>query len=105
LISQTNESRAVSRRVNVIDGPSSGTVSSAQACDVRRPQEDLPLDTHCDAHAAADAERREPLLDVALLHLVEQRHEHPRPGSADRMSDRDGAAVDVDFGGIPTEIL
>ena len=33
----------------------------------------LPLQTHRHAHAAADAQRRQALLRVALLHLVQQR--------------------------------
>src|SRR5262249_32170274 len=65
----------------------------------------LALYAHRDAHAAADAERREALLGVALLHFVEQRHQHPSAGSADRMADRDRAAVDVDLRGVPAEVL
>jgi hypothetical protein len=30
------------------------------------------LDAHCDTHAAADAQRREAFLGVALLHLVQE---------------------------------
>src|ERR1041384_8437543 len=63
------------------------------------------LDTHGDAHAAADAERREPLLGIALLHFMQQGHEHARARCADRVTDRNGAAVDVDLGGIPAEVL
>src|SRR5262245_30705917 len=62
-------------------------------------------DAHGDAHAAADAQRRQALLGVALLHLVEQRHENARPRRADRMAERDGAAIDVDLRRIPAEIL
>src|ERR1700733_13547110 len=65
----------------------------------------LPLDAHGDAHAAADAERGKALLGVALLHLVQQRHQHARPGGTDRMADRDRAAIDVDLGEIPAEVL
>src|SRR6185437_6915520 len=65
----------------------------------------LPLHAHGNAHAAADAERCEALLGVALLHLVEQRRQDARAGCADRMADGDGAAIDVDLGGIPGEIL
>src|ERR1043166_36352 len=63
------------------------------------------LDTHGDAHAAADAERREPLLGIALLHFMQQGHEHARARCADRVTDRNGAAVDVDLGGISAEVL
>src|SRR5215208_2033462 len=65
----------------------------------------LPLHAHGDAHAAADAERGEALLGVALLHLEQKRGEHARAGCADRMPERNGAAVDVDLGGIPAEVL
>ena len=63
------------------------------------------LHAHRNAHAAADAQRGEALLGVAPLHLVEQRHQHARAGRADRMADRDRAAVDVDLVGVPAEIL
>src|SRR5437879_5988301 len=63
------------------------------------------LDAHGDAHAAADAERGQALLRAALLHLVEQGHQHARTRRADRMAERDGAAIDVDLGRIPAEIL
>src|SRR5690349_13248932 len=55
------------------------------------------LDAHGNAHAAADAQGREALLGIALLHLVQQGHEHARAGCTDRVTDRDGAAVDVDL--------
>src|SRR5580692_5767124 len=60
---------------------------------------------HCDAHAAADAQRGEALLYIALLHLVQQRHQHAGARRADRMAERDRAAVDVDLRGIPAEVL
>src|SRR6476646_11569834 len=65
----------------------------------------LAFDAHCNTHAAADAERGEALLGIALLHLVEQRHQYAGTGSADGMADRDRAAIDVDLGGIPAQIL
>ena len=58
-----------------------------------------------DAHAAADAERGEALLGVAALHFVQQRRQHARARSADRMADRDRAAVDVDDRRIPAQVL
>src|ERR1700683_1644883 len=65
----------------------------------------LPFHAHGDAHAAADAERGQTLLGVALLHFVEQRHQDAGTGGADRMPDGDGAAVDVDLLGIPGEVF
>src|SRR5262249_47795061 len=65
----------------------------------------LALDAQGDAHAAADAQRREAFFGVAFLHFVQQGHEHARAGGADRMTDRNRAAVDVDLGGIPAEVL
>src|SRR5450432_3429868 len=65
----------------------------------------LPLDAHCDAHAAADAERGKALLGIAPLHLVQKRHQHTRAGSPDRMAERDRAAIDIDLRGVPAEVL
>src|ERR687897_182372 len=62
------------------------------------------FDAHGDAHAAADAQGREPLLGVAPAHLVEKRHEHPRAGCSDRVADRDGAAIDVHDRRIPGHV-
>ncbi len=63
------------------------------------------LDAHRNAHAAADAKRGEALLGVALLHLIDQRGEDARARGADRVADRDRAAVDVDLVGVPAELL
>src|SRR5262249_18071303 len=52
-----------------------------------------------------DAQGGEALFGIALLHLVEQRHQDASAGRADRMPDRDRAAVDVNFIGVPAEIL
>src|SRR3546814_7337390 len=57
----------------------------------------VALDAHGAAHAAADAERGERLLRVAALHLVKEGHEDAGARGADRMAERDGAAVDVDL--------
>src|SRR5512147_3346042 len=59
----------------------------------------LSLSLHCkgDAHAATDAKRRESLLRVASLHFVQQRDQHAAARSADRVTERDGTAVDVDL--------
>src|SRR5438067_2270449 len=65
----------------------------------------LSLQAHCNPHAAADAQRGEALLGAAPLHLVQQRDQHPRAGSPDRMAERDRAAVDIDLGDIPAQVL
>src|SRR5579871_2991965 len=65
----------------------------------------IALDAHRDAHAAADAQRGEALLGVALLHLEQQRGEHARARGADRMSQSDRTAVDVELLGIEAELL
>ena len=38
----------------------------------------LPLNAQCDAHATADAQRRQPLFRVATTHFVEQGCQHAR---------------------------
>src|SRR5436305_8671905 len=65
----------------------------------------IAREAHRDAHAAADAQRGEALLGIALLHLVQQGYQHARAGGADRMADRNRAAIDVDLAGIPAEVL
>src|SRR5205085_6932134 len=62
------------------------------------------FDAHRNSHAAADAQRREAFLCIALLHFVEQGHEDARAGRADRMPERDRTAIDVDPVGVPAEI-
>src|SRR5579859_5228933 len=62
-------------------------------------------DAHGDAHAAADAQGRQPLLGITLLHFVQQRDQDPGARCADRMAERDGAAIDVDLGSVPAEVL
>src|SRR5262245_59538603 len=64
----------------------------------------LSLDCHRYAHPAADAERGEALLRVALLHLVQQRDEDARARGADRMAERDRAAVHVHLAGVPAHL-
>src|SRR5438874_12423606 len=61
------------------------------------------FDAHRNSHAAADAQRREAFLCIALLHFVEQGHEDARAGRADRMPESNRAAIDVDPVGIPAE--
>src|SRR6267154_3623022 len=65
----------------------------------------VALHAHGDAHAAADAERGQALLGVALLHLVEQRGEHARARGADRVTERDRAAIDVELGRVEAQFL
>src|SRR4029079_7169807 len=72
---------------------------------MQRRRRSIPLDAHGDAHAAADAQRGEALFGIALLHLVQQRHQHASAGCADRMADGAGAALDGDLARIPAEIL
>src|SRR3712207_4832646 len=47
-------------------------------------------------HAAADAQRRYAATRTAAQHLVQQRDRDARARAADRMPERDGAAVDVE---------
>src|SRR5579862_9066095 len=49
-----------------------------------------------DAHAAAHAQRRQAVAQLAALEFVDQRAEDHRAGGAERMAHRDRAAVDVD---------
>src|ERR1700751_3970601 len=65
----------------------------------------LSFNCHRDAHAATDAQRGEAFLGVALLHLVEERHQHPPARRPDRVPERDRAAVDVNLLGVPAEVL
>src|SRR5437588_9992774 len=64
----------------------------------------IARDAHRNSHAAADAQRREALLGVTLLHFVEQGHQNARARCADRMTERDRAAIDVDPVGVPAEV-
>src|ERR1019366_6580297 len=54
------------------------------------------LQHHRDALTAADAQRCNAEVRVALGHLVEQRHQDPRAARADGMADRDGPPVDIE---------
>src|SRR5437016_129412 len=64
------------------------------------------LTLHCesDTHAAADAQRRQPPSCVALGHLVEQRDQDAAAGGADRMAERNCAAVHVDLARVPAHL-
>src|SRR3954468_24426451 len=89
----------VSRQSSVVNG------RCAPLTNDDRPLTTLPLDAHRDAHAAADAERREALLGVAPAHLVEERDQDAGARGADRMTDGDCAAVDVHDLGVPAHVL
>src|SRR5262249_57974694 len=55
-----------------------------------------PLDDGRGAHAGADAERDQAGRGIAPFHLVDQRAENDRPGSAARMAEGAGAALAAD---------
>src|SRR6185437_14911269 len=69
------------------------------------PRRSLTLHAQGNAHAAADAKRRQALLRLALLHLMQQGHEHARARGADGMAERDRAAIHVDLRWIEIEVL
>ena len=60
-----------------------------------------PLDRHRDRAAAAEAQRRQPVAALPPLQLVDERRHDPRAAGADRVAQRDRAAVDVDL--LPVE--
>src|SRR5262245_9889586 len=64
----------------------------------------LSLYRERDAHAAADAERGEAFLRIALLHLVQQRDEDAAARGADRMAERDRPAVHVHLRHVPAHL-
>src|SRR5437016_6416795 len=57
-----------------------------------------PLEDRSDALAAADAHGHERVALLRALELVERLHGQDRAGRADRMAQRDRAAVGVDLG-------
>src|SRR5579871_828093 len=64
-------------------------VDTPRAESARRARASLrTLDRQRDAHAAADTQRRQTLLRIALLHFVQQRNENPAARCTDRMADR-----------------
>src|SRR3954464_11919053 len=65
----------------------------------------LTFDGECYAHAPADAQRGEPALRVAALHLVQQRDQHARARCADRVADGDSATIHVDAARVPAHLL
>src|SRR5215472_9912286 len=77
-------------------------LNSRRPMSILRP---LSFHAHRDAHSAADAQRSQSFFRIALLHLMQQRDQHAGARRADRMAERDRAAVDVDLVGVPAEIL
>ena len=57
------------------------------------------------ALSAADAQGRETFFRITLDHFMQQGHQHPATRRTDRVTQRDGAAVDVDLVQIPLQIL
>src|ERR1700761_1065784 len=75
------------------------TISSAIA------ERSAALQQQCDPLAAADAQRDQAELEVPALHLVEDLGGDRRSGGADRMPERDRAAVGVDPLLVEAEIV
>src|SRR3974377_690401 len=65
----------------------------------------LPFHAHRNAHAAANAKSSEALFGVSLLHLIEQRHQHPAARCPDRVPNRNRSAIDVDLRSVPAKVL
>src|SRR6266704_2919601 len=55
------------------------------------------LDNHGDRIAAAETQSREASLRVAVLHRIQKSREHAGAAAADRMTERDRAAVHVEL--------
>jgi len=64
----------------------------------------LPLHRQPHGIPAAQAERRNALMHVAPDHLVQQRGEDARSGGADRMSERNRAAVHIDLAEVESQL-
>src|SRR5690349_15657110 len=64
------------------------------------------LALHCErhTHATPDTKRRKAFPCAALLHLVKQRDQDAAAGGADRMAERDRAAVHVHLLRIPAHL-
>src|SRR5262245_19039545 len=59
-----------------------------------------PVDDRPDALANADAHRREAITSSAPPQLVDKRRQDPRTRAAERVAERDRAAVDVDASAV-----
>ena len=90
-----------SRRLQCLDGMASDVPGSSRY----KNQPDLlyPLDNHRDSLAAPNTERSQSAVHIAAMHLVYQCRQDPRPTGTDRMTQRHGAAIDVDAIGIQFE--
>src|SRR3984893_4747111 len=64
-----------------------------------------PFNNRCGTHPGADAQRDERGGKIAPFEFVEHRAEDHGAGRAERMSHRDGAAVDVHLGVVEIERL
>ena len=63
-------------------------------------QQSGAFDTHCNAHAAADAKRSKTFLRIPASHFINQRRQDARAGCPDGMADCDRPAIDIDLFGI-----
>src|SRR5688572_9361439 len=63
------------------------------------------LEYPCGAHAAADAHRDHAVAAAAPFQLAQDGRRQLRPRAAQRVAERDGAAVDVDAFGVEPERL
>src|SRR5580765_2138134 len=64
----------------------------------------LAFNSEGDPHPAPDAKRGKASPRVALLHFVEKGDQHARARGADRMTERDGAAVHVHLLRVPAHL-
>src|SRR4051812_41780824 len=62
------------------------------------------LEDACRAHAAADTHRHETIFTPATLHLVDQLDSKFRACAAERVTERNRAAVDVDLLAVEFEV-
>src|SRR5438067_10512288 len=63
-----------------------------------------PLDDDGRRHAAGNAHRHQPAPEITPLQFVEDGADQDRTGRTNGMTERDGAAVDVDLVAIELEI-
>src|SRR5689334_8645238 len=105
---ETGEAR--SSRMRGLSSPSGQPLARARFARAPSPaggegKESDPLDDRGGTHAAADAERDERSRFVAALELVEHGAQNHRAGCAERMTERDRAAIDVDLVVVDVEGL
>src|SRR5690348_12653939 len=97
----TCEARATAAAKPTTPARVSGRGAPAERVSVRATLDSLHAEG--DRISATEAERGEPGRLVPVLQGVQQRREHARAARADRMPERDGAAVHVDAVPIPVE--